>query len=76
MNKKGLILKFTLEELRDSITQYKCGVRGQSRRFHQLDNDLAWNGKTTSLKVPVIHLKIFPNHVQDELISSKLSVLF
>ena len=72
MNKKGLTLKFTLEELRDNITQYKCGVRGQCRRFYQLDKELMWNGKTTQLKVPVVHLKTFPDHVQHELISSKL----
>ena len=56
MNKQGLTLKFTLEELRDNITQYKCGVRGQSRRFHQLQENLSWTGKTTQLKVPVIHI--------------------
>ena len=71
MNKKGLTLKFTLEELRDHITQYKCGVRGQSRRFYQLEQDLTWNGKTTQLKVPVIHLRIFPDHVQNDLIKRK-----
>jgi len=71
MNKKGLTLKFTLEELHDNISQYKCGVRGQSHRFHQLEPDLAWNGKTTQLKVPVIHLRVFPDYVQDDLINSK-----
>ena len=76
INKKGLTLKFTLEELRDNISQYKCGVRGQTLRFHQLEQDLSWTGKRTQLKVPVIHMRIFPDHIQDDLIKSKYIFMF
>ena len=56
--------KFTLQELRDNITHYSCGQRGQSRKFHQLDRNLEWDGTTVALKVPVIHLEVFPDDVR------------
>ena len=34
MAKKGITPKFTLDDLRDSITQHECGARAQSRRFN------------------------------------------
>ena len=71
MQKKGITAKFTLEELRDNITQYKCGCRGQSRKFNELDKT-GWNGKTKSLKVPVIHLSAFSPDIRTALIKCKL----
>ena len=70
MMQKGITPKFTLDELRDNITQYNCGTRGQSRRFHQLDRELNWHGSTVALKVPVIHLSVFPEDVQQALINT------
>ena len=61
MRQNGLTPKFTVEELRDNITQQSCGVRGQGRKFNQLDSNLIWTGKTIQLKVPVIHLSVFCN---------------
>ena len=58
MMKKGITPKFTLDELRDNISEHKCGARGQSCKFHQLDLDS--NGATVQLKVPVIYLSVFP----------------
>ena len=60
MRIKGITPKFTLADLRDSISQYNCGLRGQSRKFHKLDQSLLWTGTTVQLKVPVIHLLAFP----------------
>ena len=34
---QGLTLKFTQEELRDSIIENKCGAKTQSRKSYQLD---------------------------------------
>ena len=64
MIKKGITPKFTLDDLRDNITLYSCGSRGQSRRFHQLDRELKWHGSTLALKVPVINLKVKLVHNQ------------
>ena len=61
--KKAITHKFMLDELRDNITLYSCGSRGQSRRFHQLDRELEWNGSTLALKVPVVNLQLFPADV-------------
>ena len=66
---KGITPKFTLDELRDNITQYNCGTRGQSRKFHQLDRELNWHGSTISLKVPVVQLNVFPEDTQQALVS-------
>lgn len=71
MEKKGITAKFTLQELRDNITQHKCGCRGQSRKFNELDNT-QWNGKSKSLKVPVIHLNAFSPDIRTALIKCKL----
>lgn len=71
MMKMSVTPKFTLEELRDNISQQKCGMRGQSRRFHKLDRNFQWTGVVVSAKVPVIHLKVFPQDVQHALIKSK-----
>lgn len=68
---KGITAKFTLQELRDNITQHKCGCRGQSRKFNELDNT-HWNGKSKSLKVPVIHLNAFSSDIRTALIKCKL----
>ena len=64
----GLTMKFTLEELRDNISNSDCGVRGQSRKFHQFDDDLNWNGRTHHLKVPVVYLEVFCDDIQTRLI--------
>ena len=71
MLKKGITPKFTLDDLRDNITQYNCGARAQSRRFHQLDRELEWCGDTVALKVPEIHLSVFPEDVRQTLARSK-----
>ena len=71
MEKKGITPKFTIDELRDMVSQSKCGVRGQSRTFHKLDRNLQWSGDTISIKVPVIHLQVFPEEVQLTLARSK-----
>jgi hypothetical protein len=71
MIKNNITPKFTLEGLRDNITSYKCGSRGQSRRFHKLDKDYAWTGEMISLKVPVVHLSIFPDEIGKSLARSK-----
>ena len=70
MQIKGITAKFTLEELRDNITTDKCGCRGQSRKFNVLENS-QWNGKTKSLKVPVIHLSAFTPDIRTALIKCK-----
>lgn len=75
MVKKGITPKFTLDDLRDNITHYNCGARGQSRKFHQLDRNLEWLGSTVALKVPVIHLHAFPKDVQLTLAKSKYHIL-
>jgi len=59
MDKKGITPKFTIDELRDMVSQCNCSARGQSRTFHQLDRQLEWFGDTISIKVPVIHLPVF-----------------
>ena len=33
MSKRGVTAKFTIDELRDNITKYQCGCRGQSRKI-------------------------------------------
>ena len=71
MIKFSVTPKFTLEELRDNISQQKFGLRGQSRRFHQLDRDLHWTGKTIPSEVPVVLLSVFPNDLQLTLARSK-----
>ena len=71
MAKKSITSKFTIDELRDNITQQKCGARSQSRRFHKLDRDLKWTGQTASAKVPVIRLGVFPEDLQLTLVQSK-----
>lgn len=73
MEKKGITPKFTTDELRDMISQSKCGTRGQSRTFHKLDRTLQWSGETISIKVPVIHLQVFPEKVRLTLAKSKYS---
>ena len=70
MQIKGITAKFTLEELRDNITTDKCGCRGQSRKFNVLENS-QWNGKTTGLKIPVIHLSAFTPDIRTALIKCK-----
>ena len=72
MRRKSITPKFTIDELRDCITTFKCGSRVQSRRFHQLDCDFMWTGLTVSLKVPVIHLHVFPTDVRIPLARCKL----
>ena len=61
----GMTLKFTLEEICNNISQDNCGSRAQSRRFNHLDHDLEWNGRTHSLKVPVVHLEVFSQEIQE-----------
>lgn len=68
MTVKGLTIKFTQEELRDSITEDKCGTKAQSRKFYQLDQYGKWNGETHALKVPVVHLDVFSKDIQADLI--------
>ena len=51
------------------ITQYNCGIRGQSCKFHQLDWELNWHGSTISLKVLVVQLSVFPEDIQQALVS-------
>ncbi len=70
MKNKGITPKFTLIELRDNITEYNCGHRGQSCKFNQLDRNLKCSGAKVSLKVPVIHLHIFQEEEQRTLISA------
>ena len=65
MTKKGLTI---LEELRDNISDMQCGLKAQTRRFHQLDDDLKWNLKFHSLKVPVVYLDAFSDETRDNLI--------
>lgn len=72
MVKKLVTPKFTLNELRDNISQQKCGARSQSRRFFQLDRHLKWTGIVASAKVPVIELSMFP---KDTLAQSKLAIV-
>ena len=67
MISKGMTLKFTLDDLRDNISLNKCGSRGQSRKFHQLDEDFEWNGRTHALKVPVVYLEVFTDDIQENL---------
>ena len=55
------------------ISQSKSGTSGQSRTFHKLDWNLQWSGDTISIKVPVIHLQVFPEEVQLTLAKSKFS---
>ena len=71
MTVKGVTLKFTQEHLRDNITENKCGAKAQSRKFYQLDEHLKWNGETHALKVPVVHLDVFPQDIQIELIKGQ-----
>lgn len=68
MTVKGLTIKFTQEELRDSITEDKCGTKAQSHKFYQLDQYGKWNRETHALKVPVVHLDVFPKDIQADLI--------
>lgn len=63
--------KFTLSDLRDAITKDQCGLRSQSRRFYQLDNNFQWGGKVVSLKVPVVQLQAFPPTNRINLAKSK-----
>ena len=53
--------KFTIAELRDSITHYQCGVCGQTRTFYRLDDELSWDGGLVKVKVLVVQLEIFPD---------------
>ena len=64
MEKKDITPKFTTDELSDMVSQSKCSARGQSHTFHKLDRNLQWSGDTISIKVPVIHLQVFPDEVQ------------
>ena len=69
MTVNGFTLKLTQEELRDSIAENKCGsTKPQSCKFHQLDAYGKWNGETHALKVPVVHLDVFPQDIQTDLI--------
>ena len=63
MSKKGITVKFTIQDLRDNINKYNCGARAQCRKFNKLDGKLEWNGLTVPLKVPVVQLQIFPGDV-------------
>ena len=57
MVKTGVIVKFTVEELRDNISKYQCGCKGQSCKFNSLDKHLKWKKKKTkSLKLPIVQL--------------------
>ena len=73
MDTKGITPKFTIDELRDMVSQYNCGTRGQSRTFHQLNHQLEWNGEILSIKVPVIHLQVFPEDLRLPLARNKYS---
>ena len=59
MEKKGIIPKFTTDKMRDMVSQSKCGARG----LH-VDRNLQWSGDTISIKLPMIHLQVFPEEVQ------------
>jgi hypothetical protein len=74
MVKMSVTPKFTVEELRDNITQQKCGLRGQSRRFYQLNKDFKWTGALISAKVPIVHLRVFPQDLQCAITKSMLNV--
>ena len=71
MKKYNLTPKFTLEELQDKVSHQKCGLRGQSRRFYQLNKDFAWTGKKVQLKVPVVQLAVFTEEDHLALAKSK-----
>lgn len=71
MGKNNITPKFTLNELRDAVSNYNCGVRGQSRPFHMLNKDLSWSGKCANIKVPVIRLEVFPPQIADALAKCK-----
>ena len=45
-------------------------AQGHSRKFHQLNRDFNWYGTTVALKVPVIHLNVFPEDVKHYLVST------
>jgi len=75
MVKRGVVIKFTLEELRDNISKYQCGCRGQSRKFNSLNKDLKWKKEFKHLKVPVINLNVFSPDMQTVLIKSKFPFL-
>lgn len=64
MQQKAITPKFTLTDLRDQISQFQCGARGQSRKFNSLDRNLDWTGKTISVKVPVVYLTTFPENIE------------
>ena len=75
MANKGITSKFTIGDLRDNITQFQCGVRSQCRRFYQLDRDLNWTGKLVGLKVPVVYLSVFPDHIRLPLAQSEFTLV-
>ena len=56
---KRVVIKFTLEELRDNISKHQCGCRGQSWKFNSLNKNLKWKKEFKHLKVPVINLNAF-----------------
>ena len=68
MVRNGITPKFTLNEIRDNISLYKCGTRAQSRRFYKLDENMEWTGDIVALKSPVIHVSVFPEDVRWTLI--------
>ena len=65
MEKKGITPKFTTDKLRDMVPQSKCSARG----LH-VDRNLQWSGDTISIKVPMIHLQMFPEEVHFTLAES------
>jgi len=74
MAQTGVVMKFTTEELRDSISKYQCGCRGQSRKFNSLNTHLEWKKEFKHLKVPIINLNVFSPDMQTALIKCKLSL--
>lgn len=71
MVKKGITLKFTLEEVRDKITANQCGFRGQSRRFHKLDDNDERTGTIRVNQSPGNIFACFPDKVSALLTKSK-----
>ena len=69
MLKFNITPKFTLSELRDSISQNSCGCRGQSREFNKLKG-IEWSGQKVALKVPVVYLDTFSEHYKQALIKA------
>ena len=60
---KHITPTFTVSELRDYISNGKCGVRSQSHSFYTLTSDHTWTGDSCAIKVPVVHLDVFPREL-------------